>query len=511
MLSTDTVIQHEYRYSDVYGIHTINVRGFNLANNDTASATVDVLEWQCERPNVSIDPVFTVQDIPFVALPEDGFTIHANFTVACMKKEQFNALWEVLDSDDQSVVTSLANGSKYVSVPNALLPGAYVIRINVTIWSSFFNLSDKTVIAYAYVNVERCQSPNVTVNSLFADEDRPYTGLIENGFTVTIDYAFECAKLEQFNIQWDILDSTQHSVSTVPNATELISLPNTLPVGSYVIRINVTMRSSFFDLSDKMVIKYAYVNIEDCHPLNITLMPPVTHSGKPLVVLDKDGFAVTADLSVDCPIMEQITAQWDVLDYSKQTVLRTLPNATRLVILPYDLPVGFYTIRLNVTISGGYFDEFEKNTISFTYVNVTRSFLTTGIDGSSYINVIFNSTIYLSAYNLTRANNKPASDKTGMDFEWRCKRANETWPIQLPTQPYLPHNGTNGGCFGIVGPGILGFAAGLWNFTIDTGYLEPMVEYNIQFVVWKETHSANTSVSLYVQQPLAPIMSIRQV
>jgi len=49
MSSTDTLITHTYTYDgrDAYGTYTINVRGFNVANNDTRTAQVEVLEWPC--------------------------------------------------------------------------------------------------------------------------------------------------------------------------------------------------------------------------------------------------------------------------------------------------------------------------------------------------------------------------------------------------------------------------------------------------------------------------------
>jgi len=509
--STDTVIRREYTYSDVYGIHVINVRAFNLANNDTASASVDVLEWPCEAPNITVDPLFTDQNTPFIALKDDGFTVTANFTVSCMKNEKFNARWEILDSAQQNVLTTVANATQLVSASNALPAGAYVIRINMTMWSSYFDLSDKTVISYAYVNIERCQPPNITVNPLFASASDPYKVLVEDGFNVTISYSFDCAKLEQFNIRWDIMDSTQQqTLSTLPNATELISLPNALAHGSYVIRINMTIFSSFFDLSDKAVVAYAYVNIQYCQPTNVTLNP-LAESSDPFGAEDVYGFTVTASFFVDCPPMERLNADWDILDSSQLSVLRTERNATQLTSLPYGLPVGVYAIRVNTTIWSSIFDLSEKTVISFTYVNITRTFLAAGIEGSSYINATFNSTVSLSAYNETFASHRPPSDKSGMVFEWRCRRSNETWPTPLPTQSYVPYNGTIGGCFDDVGPGVLGFAAGLWSFTIYTGYLEPLIEYSIQFLVWKDLNSATAEVSLYVQQPLAPTIAIRSV
>jgi len=76
----------------------------------------------------------------------------------------------------------------------------------------------------------------------------------------------------------------------------------------------------------------------------------------------------------------------------------------------------------------------------------------------------------------------------------------------------VPYNGTDGaGCFGDVGPGILGFAAGLWDLVIDTSYLEPLVSYDFHFMVTKDTRTATADVTVFVQQPLEPIMAFRSV
>jgi len=169
-----------------------------------------------------------------------------------------------------------------------------------------------------------------------------------------MDYSFDCARLEQFNARWDILDSTQQqTLSTLANATELTSLPDALSAGSYVIRINMTMYSSFYDLSDKAVVAYAYadglwdltfstsylellvnydiqivpvtnyyccyyyrvvdaygyVDIAYCQPASVMLNPSAA-SDQPFSSPEAQGFTVTADISLDCPPMQQLSALW---------------------------------------------------------------------------------------------------------------------------------------------------------------------------------------------------------
>jgi len=193
--------------------------------------------------------------------------------------------------------------------------------------------------------------------------------------------------------------------------------------------------------------------------------------------------------------------------------LQTVQNATQLVSAPYAVPVGIYEVRITASYWSSYFQLSDKTVIVNTTVNVTWSELVAGIEGSqSIINASANETVRLSAYNLTYDLSIPSTgDKSGMILEWRCKRASEMWPSQLSTQSYLPHNGTSSGCFGDVGPGILGFAAGLWELTFNTGYLEPLVYYNIEFVVTKGSRSGSEIASLFIREPLAPVLAIRSV
>jgi len=246
-----------------------------------------------------------------------------------------------------------------------------------------------------------------------------------------------------------------------------------------------------------------------CRAPNVTVDPTFLGPDSPLSVEDKTGFMMNATFSVDCMKKERFTARWELVD-SNQSVLRSLANATQLISQPYAVPAGCYEVRITASLWSSYFDLSDKTVVVSSYINVTSSDLVAGIEGSSFINATFNDTVQLSTYNLTYDLGIP-SDKSGMILEWRCKRSNETWPTQLPTQSYVPYNGTGGGCFGDVGPGVLGFAAGQWDLIIDTSYLEPLISYDIQFVVRKDVRWANADVTLFVQQSLAPVVEVRFV
>jgi len=254
-----------------------------------------------------------------------------------------------------------------------------------------------------------------------------------------------------------------------------------------------------------------YVVEWPCQAPNVTVDTDCSDPNFPLEVENRDGFILTASFSVHCTKNERFTAKWELED-SNRVVQRTLTNATQLISEPYILPAGKYVVVITASLWSSRFDLSDKTVTVSSYVDVTMSPLVAGIEGSSFINATFNDTFQLSTYNVTYDLGVPStSDKSGMVLVWRCKRSDETWPIHPPTQSYMPYNGTGGGCYGDVGAGVLGFAAGLWDLTIDTSYLEALINYDIQFVVRKDVRSASAEVNVFVQQPLAPVVTITLV
>jgi len=169
-------------------------------------------------------------------------------------------------------------------------------------------------------------------------------------------------------------------------------------------------------------------------------------------------------------------------------------------------------VIVTASLWSSYFDLSDMTVVVTYFVNVTLSELVAGIEGNiSFISAAFNETVHLSAYNLTYDPSVPStSDKSGMVLAWRCKRSSEAWPALLVTQSYVPYNGTHGaGCFGDVGPGLLDFAGGHWDLVTETSYLEPLVSYDFQFLVTKDVRSATADVTVFVEQPLAPVMGFR--
>jgi len=173
--------------------------------------------------------------------------------------------------------------------------------------------------------------------------------------------------------------------------------------------------------------------------------PPVVavNQSSPLVVENKDGFLVSATFVEDCMKNERFASVWELVD-SNNAVLRTLTDATEMTSDPYELAMGIYEVRITASYWSHYFDLTDMTVVVNTTVNVSWSELVAGIEGSHSINASADETIQLSAYNLTYdLSVQSASDKSGMILQWRCKRSNETWPSQPPSQSYVPHSGTS--------------------------------------------------------------------
>jgi len=248
-----------------------------------------------------------------------------------------------------------------------------------------------------------------------------------------------------------------------------------------------------------------------CEAPNVTVDTGYIDPVFPITIPNKDGFVVEAIFDVDCMKNELFTSRWDLTN-PNQEVVRTLTNASQFVIEAYAVPAGTYVVTVTASLWSSRFNLSVKTVTNSFCINVTMSELVAGIEGSGFINATFNDTIQLSTRNVTYDLGIPSNtDKSGMVPEWRCKRSNETWPIEMSNQSYVPYSGTGGGCFGEVGAGVLVFAAGLWDLIIDTSYLEPLINYDIQFVVTKDFRFASADATLFVQQPLAPVMGFRLV
>jgi len=82
------VIRRDYTYGGDVGVHTVTVRGFGLANNDSAAVDVEVLDWPCELPNVTLRASFLQPKLSAAAVEHgDNFTVEADLEVECMKSE----------------------------------------------------------------------------------------------------------------------------------------------------------------------------------------------------------------------------------------------------------------------------------------------------------------------------------------------------------------------------------------------------------------------------------------
>ena len=114
-----------------------------------------------------------------------------------------------------------------------------------------------------------CQMPIVAVNETFVYPNNPYAVDTESGFTIASIISVDCMKCEQVIRQWDVIFGDQNgnnpatcSIHTAPNADNIVSDPEALAIGQYVIRLTVSTHSNYFDLNNMAVTVNAYVNVK---------------------------------------------------------------------------------------------------------------------------------------------------------------------------------------------------------------------------------------------------------
>ena len=131
-----------------------------------------------------------------------------------------------------------------------------------------FNLANNhTVSANASVLEWPCQSPNVTVHAAVISPTSTLMVGNKDGFIADAKFAVDCMKSERLTARWDLLDSNQTVLRTLPNATQLISEPYAVPPGLYEVTITASLWSSYFDLSHKTVVVVFCVNVFVQQPL----------------------------------------------------------------------------------------------------------------------------------------------------------------------------------------------------------------------------------------------------
>jgi len=148
--------------------------------------------------------------------------------------------------------------------------------------------------------------PSLTTNTTLTNDAQPFLAVPEHTFSMAATLFVDCTVLDALTTAWQVLNRVdQQTVITRANATQLVVAPFDLPVGSYEIRVDTTMQSADFDLTDKAVSVSGYVDIVHCS-LNVSLSPYASDALAPYTTTDREGVTVTAP----CEILDSVMSSW---------------------------------------------------------------------------------------------------------------------------------------------------------------------------------------------------------
>jgi len=182
--ATAQILNVPYTY-DTFGIYTVNVRYFNHINDASLSMIANVWEWPCNTPTVTIDAMILNAKTPLVTTVNKGFTVNVTLNVSCMKNERLTLTWDLFILPQWKANPSVAslrtqvNGQLFTVAPFQLLKAVYVVRLKVSMYNHYFNLSNYDVTKYAYINL--------TQSALIASiQGGPFMSILFN-FSLVLD------------------------------------------------------------------------------------------------------------------------------------------------------------------------------------------------------------------------------------------------------------------------------------------------------------------------------------
>ena len=135
------------------GVYTVMVTGFNIANNDTKTLNATLMPWPCQKPNVTLaNQTCLSQSTPCRTQIASGFEMYPAINISCMKNELTTLKWEVFNSANVLVNTTI-NTNTYRSPPYQFPFGTYNVRLTVSMYNHYFNISSLFSTIDSYITI----------------------------------------------------------------------------------------------------------------------------------------------------------------------------------------------------------------------------------------------------------------------------------------------------------------------------------------------------------------------
>ena len=273
-------VSHLYVYPKL-GKYQVSVRAFTPINNATASVKVNIVEWKCLKPNLTIDAKFKSISNPFPLPRSEHLNISANASIYCLGGiDRYE--WKVYDlykrqADPHTSPLIFYNSSglfQYIS--NSLPYELYEIEVEVSMESSYFNFTPFSDVGFIFLNITKTPlkinfpaasyivvpfNENLTFDGMNSTTDPDIAEIPENKTSMV--FSWSCKRVSE---SWPLIPSFVEvglfsgqsgcfgqgpGIIQTKNGYFNLSTSFMQPLVNYSIRLEVTKdtRYSVFDLT----------------------------------------------------------------------------------------------------------------------------------------------------------------------------------------------------------------------------------------------------------------------
>ena len=119
--------------------YVASVYAFNHVSNDTVEVEVEVLDWPCLTPNISIPDIFNHPNTPYIHMKSKPLVVTPNISIDCLKTQDYLTRWEVFERGASTVFLTQTT-EEFIYTTRMLPYGDYEVRLTVAMVDDFFNV-----------------------------------------------------------------------------------------------------------------------------------------------------------------------------------------------------------------------------------------------------------------------------------------------------------------------------------------------------------------------------------
>ena len=243
-----------------------------------------------------------------------------------------------------------------------------------------------------------------------------------------------------------------------------------------------------------------------CYNPNISVIPEVFNdTGISYVHMKSKEFSLVANYTQYCWKSLETRYKWTIIEEVTETPVIEVESNTTFHYTSRLLNYGLYVARFYVTMHSDnpryIVDGVDAN--YDVYIDVIATPLRVKIASGMADGAAYDRRKEVNAIDTTFDPDTDPSDKSGLEFMWFCKLAEEDWIMEGEWVSRAPPSGS-GGCYG-KGSGPMGQTEG--SFVIDTKLMKANTLYHIRVEGSKDTRRAFYQQEFYVGASDPPVIT----